>query len=122
MPFDGTKQNEAVALVGRMEDQLRDPARWCKGSMEEPNGARCLYGALNYAATGAATGHALMWGGGEGREAVHQAMSAAAAKRGHRNSAWPAIDFNNATATTHAELMAFLAEVKADILEKAHAV
>jgi len=124
MPLDAMTAVDEIVLLDRMADILSTPDRWCKGAVAEvrANGlaAHCLLGALNLADHGSPydfrNRNDPLERPGEAYEAVLQALDAADERRGCL------VAFNNALTTTHADILAFIAKVRAQFEERSHAV
>lgn len=113
MPFDTTPQPHAaeLAIVDRMTELLATPDRWCKhhsakrrwhffGLMQH-----CLMGAFNTVATGRLRGYADYWNMTEHQANVFLILQ----QHG-------GIAFNDREATTHTDILALLAQVRASFL------
>lgn len=120
MPFDG-KNNEVIALVDGMLDLFKGPENFIKYEQKKGN-AFCLYGALGMAAGGSLyddAPYAINMMARPSVKAVSDAMSAEATARGYHGVPYNAVNFNNAKETTHADILDFLAKVKARLAQEA---
>lgn len=117
MPFDSSPQHSRageIAIVGRMQELLATPDRWCKGATRYwPNPADppayCLMGALNVADNKRHSGLDSL---------SPQGISVASCLRAELPVAHPG-NWNDAPGRTHAEVLGLLARVRRKLEEVA---
>lgn len=108
------KWNPDIAIVDNMMTQFATADRWCKFIQQDDLGRRCLLGALSVAMVGRPF-QAEMYLGGR----VHHRMVDEAVKRGFQRMT----HFNDADATTRADIVDFLGCVRLRLeREASHAV
>jgi hypothetical protein len=102
MPFDGIQfpQNIALEKLDRVIDLLSDEKRWCKGIVRSSDGRRCIIGALIEV---------------DGRNPL-EPLIRDAVREVTGQAHWRIERFNDAEATTHAQVLAVLQHARADIL------
>lgn len=111
LDFTGHPNAEAIRIVEKMEQILATPDKWCKNTLCDAKGARCLIGALY------AENIPEDW---QAKQSALVAMSQEALERGYFSEC-KVVDFNNDPKTTHADIIDFLAAVKARLYEKVEA-
>jgi hypothetical protein len=102
MPFDGVQfpPNIALEKLNRVIDLLSDENRWCKGIVRSSDGRRCIIGALIEV---------------DGRNLLEPLLRDAI-KEVTGQAHWRLERFNDAEATTHAQVLEVLQRARADIL------
>jgi hypothetical protein len=114
------EQNQLISIVEKMEQRLDRPEKWCKRKLyNEAETAFCLRGALvaeTHLGYPWSTEYA-RWGGTYA--IVDSIMDKVAAKHLRQPIKFGQarhVAFNNADATTHTDILKFLAEVKREIM------
>jgi hypothetical protein len=102
MPFDGFQfpPNIALEKLDRVIELLSDENRWCKGIVRSSDGRRCIIGALIEV---------------DARNLL-EPLIRDAVKEATGQTHWRLERFNDAEATTHAQVLAVLQRARADIL------
>ena len=104
MPFDGTDltilENPTLLKLGQVERLLATEQQWCKGSLQDSDGRRCLMGAMKAA---------------EARQMLEAIMLRAAREVGGKRY-WRVEFFNDDPRTTHADVLRVLRRARENVI------
>lgn len=104
MPFDGTDltilENPTLLKLGQVERLLATEQQWCKGSLQDGDGRRCLVGAMKAA---------------EARQILEPIVLRAAREVGGKRY-WRIEFFNDDPRTTHADVLRVLRRARENVI------
>jgi hypothetical protein len=104
MPFDGTDltmlENPTLLKLGQVERLLATEQQWCKGSLQDSDGRRCLVGAMKAA---------------EARQILEPIVLRAAREVGGKRY-WRIEFFNDDPRTTHDDVLRVLRRARENVI------